>query len=104
MRCPYCDCPTENAGETIDTTTIDPSIQSAKSSGTTAIILGALGIFWAWFFAIIGWALGGAGLAVALKGRNKNKFEKTCQTGLIISAIALGCSFVSSLIGMLLMM
>ena len=35
---------------------------------------------------------------------NKNKFEKTCKTGLILSAVALGCSFISSLLGVLLMM
>ena len=104
MRCPYCDCPTENAGEAIDTTTIDPSIKSAKSFGITAIILGALGILWAWLLAIFGWILSGVGLALALVGRNKNKFEKTCKIGLILSAVALGCSFISSLIGILLVM
>ena len=104
MRCPYCNCPTENSGEAIDTTTLDPSIKSASSFGIIAIILGALGIIWAWLLAILGWILGGAGLAVALVGRNKNKFEKTCTKGLILSAIALGCSFISSLIGMILMM
>ena len=67
-------------------------------------ILGALGILWAWLLAILGWTLGGVGLALALLGRNKNKFEKTCKTGLILSAVALGCSFISSLLGMLLMM
>ena len=104
MRCPYCDCPTENAGEAIDTTTIDPSIKSAKTFGITAIILGALGIPWAWLLAILGWILGGVGLALALVGINKNKLEKTCKIGLVLSAVTLGCSFVSSLIGMFLTM
>ena len=63
-----------------------------------------MGILWAWLLAIFGWILGGVGLALALVGKNKNKFEKTCKTGLILSAIALGFSFASSLIGMLLMM
>ena len=104
MRCPYCDCPTENAGETIDTTTIDPSVKSAKSFGIAAIILGAVGILWAWIIAIFGWILGGVGLALALVGRNKNKYEKTCKIGLILSAATGVCSFINSLIGILLMM
>ena len=104
MRCPFCDCPTENAGEAIDTTTTDPSIKSAKSFGIAAIILGALGIIWAWLLAIFGWILGGVGLALALVGRNKNKYVKNCKIGIILSAIALGCSFISSLIGMIMMM
>ena len=90
MRCPYCDCPTENTGVAIDTTTIDPTIKSAKSIGITAIIFGALGILAA--VAAIGWIFSGIGLALALVGRNQNKFEKTCKIGLILSAIALGCS------------
>ena len=104
MKCPYCGCPTENAGEIIDTTTIDPSIKSANSFGITSIILGSLGILWAWLFAIFGWVFAGVGLSLALVGRNKNKFAKSCKIGLILSAVALGCSFISSLIGMLLMM
>lgn len=104
MRCPFCNCPTENAGEAIDTNVIDPTVKSANSLGITSIILGGLGILWAWLLAILGWILGGAGLAVSLIGRNKNKFVKTCKIGIIVSAIALGCSFISSLIGMLIMM
>ena len=104
MRCPYCDCPTENSGEAVDTNTIDPTVKSAKSFGIAAIILGALGIFWAWLLAILGWILGGVGLALALVGRNKNKYVKNCKIGIILSAIALGCSFISSLIGMIMMM
>ena len=104
MRCPYCDCPTENAGEAIDTTTIDPSIKSAKSFGIAAIVLGAIGIIWAWLIAIFGWVLGGVGLALALVGRNKNPLEKTCKAGLILSAITLGSSLINSIIGIIIMM
>ena len=104
MRCPYCNCPTENAGEAIDTNTIDPSMKSAKSFGIAAIVLGGMGILWAWLIAIFGWILGGVGLALALVGRNKNQFEKTCKIGLILSAITLGFSLINSVIGMLLMM
>ena len=102
MRCPYCDCPTENAGEAMDVSTVDPTIKSANSLGITSIILGAVGILWAWLIALFGWILGGVGLALALVGRNKNKFVKTCKIGLILSAIALGCSFINSLLGIIL--
>ena len=104
MRCPYCDCPTENAAGGIETDMIDPSIKSANSLGITSIILGALGMLWAWLLAILGWILGGVGLALALVGRNKNKFAKKCKIGIILSAIALGFSFISSLIGILILM
>ena len=104
IKCPYCDCPTENAGDAINTDVLDPSIKSSKSFGIAAIVLGALGILWAILFAIFGWIFGGTGLALGLVGRNKNKFEKTCKIGTILSAIALGCAFINSLIGFLMMM
>lgn len=104
MRCPFCDCPTENAGEMVDTTAIDPTVKTAKSFGITAIILGALGILWAWLLAIFGWGLSGAGLVVGLVGRNKNKYVTSCKVGIILSSIGIACSFISSLIGMLIMM
>ena len=104
MSCPYCNCPTENAGTSVNSDIIDPSAQSADNFGLTSIVLGAIGIAMAWLIAIIGWICGGAGLAVALVGRNKNPFSQKAKTGVILSAVALGCSFISSLIGMLMMM
>ena len=104
MRCPYCGCPTENAGAPIEADIIDPAIKSANSLGITSIILGALGILWAWLIALFGWILGGVGLALSLVGRNKSKCAKKCKIGTILSAIALGCSFINSLIGILIMM
>ena len=102
MRCPYCDCPIENAGEAVDVSTMDPTIKSANSLGIVGIILGALGIFWGLIIALLGWILGGVGLALSLVGRNKNKFVKSCKAGAIVSAIALGLSFVNSILGIIL--
>ena len=104
MRCPYCNCPTENAGETIGEDVIDPTAKSAQTLGIVSIVLGGLGIVWAWFFAIFGWGLGGVGLALALVGQNKNQYVKTCKIGIILSAVTLGCSLINSLIGIAMML
>lgn len=104
MVCPYCNCPTENAGATIDTSTIDPSIKSADSMGLISIVLGSIGILFAWLIALIGWILAGTGLALSLVGKNKNPNSSKCRVALILSIIALVCSFASSLIGVLIML
>jgi uncharacterized membrane protein YvbJ len=104
MRCPYCNCPTENAGTTVDTSTIDPSLQSGENLGLVGIILGAIGAVFAWLIAIIGWICAGTGLALSVVGNNKNKSTKKCKIGIIVSAIGLVFSLASSIIGMLLMM
>lgn len=104
MKCPYCDCPTENAGTTIDTSSIDPTIKSADSMGLIGIVTGSIGILFAWLFALIGWILGGTGLALSLVGKNKNPGSSKCRIALIVSIIALVCSFASSLIGALMML
>ena len=44
------------------------------------------------------------GLALALVGRNKNQSSKQAKVGIILSAIALGLSFISSMIGILLVL
>lgn len=95
MKCPYCNCPTENAGSIVDINAIDPTITSANNFGTASIVLGAIGI--ALSSLMGGWLWGGIGLVLALIGRNKNKFVKKTKIGMILSAIALGCSFISTL-------
>ena len=104
MRCPYCNCPTENAGMAVDMDTIDPSLKSADSMGIVGIVLGGIGALFAWLLAIIGWIFSGVGLALSLVGSNKNKCSKKSKIGTIVSAVGLAFSFLSSLIGVLLMM
>ena len=104
IRCPYCDSPTENAPQTYTPATFESTDKSANSFGIVSIVLGSLGIFWALLLAILGWIFGGVGLALALVGRNKNQSSKQSKVGIILSAIALGLSFISSMIGILLVL
>lgn len=103
MKCPYCDCPTENSGNLIVDTDVNTVKNSGESMGIIGIVVGACGIVFAWLFALIGWICGGAGLAVSLIGNHKEKGNQKCKIGTVVSAIALVCSFASSLIGVLLM-
>lgn len=71
-----------------------------KSKTSIAIVLGVLGIVFAWLFAIIGHAVSIVGIVIGLK--EKNETGKT--TGLTISIIGEVCAVISSLIGIISMM
>ncbi len=103
MRCPFCGCPTENAGGEIDADIIAPSLKSADNRGIAGIVLGSIGIVFAWLLALICWICGGTGLFLSLIGRNQNAMSKKCHIGIILSTIALVCSLISSIIGIILM-
>ena len=103
VNCPYCGSATENATAPMNMGMVeDPSVKKAKTFGIIGVILGSLGVFWAWVIAIFGWMLGGAGLALALIGFSKNKDSKICMTGVILSGITLVFSLINSVAGFVL--
>ena len=103
MACPFCGCATENAGIPIDSHVVDDSLKSADGLGTVAIAVGAIGAVMAWLLAILGYIAAGAGIALALYAKSKNKESKKAKTGLIISIAAFACSIISSIIGIIIM-
>lgn len=77
---------------------------TAKSGSTVSIVFGVLGIVMAWLFALFGYIFGGAGLAIAIAAKNKEPGDSKAKIGLILSIVALVCSLVSSIIGILMTM
>ena len=69
-----------------------------------SIILGAVGIPLAWLLAILGYALGGTGLALAIITMKKDVFATKPKVGLILSIITLACSVINSILGMIIML
>jgi hypothetical protein len=65
-----------------------------------SLILGILGIVFAWLFAIVGHAVSIIGIVLG----NKEKKETGKNTGLVISIIGEICAVLSSLIGIISMM
>lgn len=104
MKCPFCNCPTENAGAPIESSVTDDSIKSANGLGTVSVALGIVGCIMAWLLAALGYIFGGAALALALIARNKNQCSQNAKRGLIISIAALACSLISSITGMIILM
>ena len=104
MKCPFCNCPTENSGIAVDSNVIDPTLTEGSGKGVAGIILGAVSMLFAWLFALIGWICAGVGLGLSITGLIKNKSNTKCKVGIILSSLGLVCSFISSLIGVLLMM
>lgn len=103
INCPFCGCATENSGIPLDNYSMDDSRKSADGLGTVAIALGIIGIVIAWLLAILGYIAGGAGVGVALYAKSKCKDSDKAKKGLIISIVALGCSVISSIIGVIIM-
>ena len=103
-HCPYCNCPTENAGEVVfeEAEVVEESPKKAGGLGVAGIILGACSLVFSWLIAIIGWMLSGAGLALSIVGLKKG--DNKAKVGIILSAIGIGCSFISSVVGAVLMM
>lgn len=115
MKCPKCDtsdfredngyyvcqiCGHKIPKETTATpseTTATPS-NGSKTNSSKTLILGILGIVFAWLFAIVGHALSIIGIVVGLK----EKRETGKSTGLTICIIGEVCAVISSLIGIIL--
>ena len=115
--CPYCGSPMENASEpntppvntppayTPPSYTPPPAPPAAPSKGLgiASLILGACGIVFAWILALLGYMLGGAGLALAIIGKVK-KCGPTATIGLILSIVTLVFAFINSVLGVLMML
>ena len=69
-----------------------------------SIVLGAVGIPLAWLLAILGYALGGTGLALAIITMKKDVFATKPKVGLILSIITLACSVINSILGIIIML
>ena len=103
MQCPYCKCPTENAGS-LDISAVDPSLKTGNTLGIVSSVLGGVGILGGLLIAIVGWILGIAGIILAVIGKSKNSTSKACRTGLTLSIITLVVSLINSVLGYILVL
>lgn len=74
---------------------VAPQSKAPEKKFSVALLLGILGVVFAWILAIIGHGLAIAGIALGVK---ENK-ETGNKTGLVVSIIAEVCAVISSLIG-----
>lgn len=73
-------------------------LETTTETPKTGLILGVLGIIFAWLFAIIGHALSIIGIIVGIKEyKSTNK-----MTGLILSIVGEVCAIFSSMLGVVL--
>ena len=91
VLCPGCGCMVENNGKDVTATV------GAETKKTTqvALILGIIGVVFAWLFALVGHITSIIGIVVGIK-----EFKETGKiTGLAVSIIGEVCSVLSSIIG-----
>ena len=72
----------------------DKSLANAESKGRSSLLLGILGIVFAWIFALVGHVVSIIGIV-----RGITEYKKTGKiTGLVLSIVGEGCSIISSLV------
>ena len=86
--CPGCGCLVEK-----NSTVFAPSANESKTQAS--LILGIVGIVFAWIFALIGHITSIVGIVIGIK-----EYKKTDKiTGLVLSIVGEVCSIFSSIIG-----
>lgn len=108
MKCPMCDTSDfredngyyvcQICGHKIPKETTATPSNGRKTNSSIALVLGILGIVFAWLFAIVGHAVSIIGIVLGLK----EKRETGKSTGLTICIIGEVCAVISSLIGIIL--
>ena len=89
--CPGCGCAVSNANQASDANSSTPVQQGSNAP----IVLGIVGIIFAWIFALVGHITSIIGIIVGIKEyRNSGK-----MTGLTLSIIGEVCAIFSSIIG-----
>lgn len=89
--CPGCGCPVKNNG--VKTSSSVPGGNGKKIQ--KSLILGVIGIVFAWLFALVGHVVSIIGIIIGVK-----EYKETNKNiGMIISIIGEVCSIVSSIIG-----
>lgn len=89
-----------NINSTEKTEVMQNNNYSNDNKTSVALILGIIGIIFAWIFALVGHVVSIVGIVLG----NKEKNETGKNTGLVVSIIGEVCAIISSLIGMASMM
>ncbi len=90
--CPGCGCPVNGAK-------MSTPVGGGNKKMQKSMILGIIGIIFAWLFALVGHVVSIIGIIIGVKEYK----ETNKNTGMIISIIGEACSIVSSIIGVVLM-
>lgn len=107
MACPYCGCATENSPapvmNNVFSSSNDEAVKSAENMANIGMIVGIVGAILAWVFALLGYVCGGVALGLAFVAKGKNAGCPKIKNAMIAGGVALGCSVISSIIGMAIM-
>ena len=104
--CTGCGCAVSKSAAVKKTESAAPAENESKASSPAAsagVVIGIIGIVAAWLLALLGYMFGGAGLICAIVAKKKNPNDKKARTALGLSLIALGCSIINSIIGVMIM-
>ena len=105
--CMGCGCSVPKTATPAPKNSAAPAEKESKTSSPVAsagVVIGIIGIIAAWLIALLGYMFGGAGLICAIVAKKKNPMDKKAKTALGLSLIALGCSIINSIIGVMIMM
>lgn len=100
MSCPYCGSPTENAPVPANFASDNEDKKSADNLANIGFIVGVVGAIVAWVFALLGYVGGGVALGMAFVSKGKDSTCPKIKKAMIAGGVALGCSVISSIIGM----
>lgn len=101
-ECPFCSSAIENNTEPVSE--VDAAEKkSSKGLSSAGITLGIIGIILAWLFALLGYVFGGGSLALGLVARNKDNTNKKSKAAIVLGAVAIICSAINSVMGIILM-
>lgn len=105
--CIGCGCavtPSPTQSNTSANTLPTPGTSTGGAMGIASIVVGAVGIPFAWLIALLGYIFGGAGLVLAIFAMKNDPFSSKGKIGLILSIITLVSSVINSILGVIIMM
>lgn len=92
LKCPFCDCPTENSEEKIGVADVSTSKNSKKIAdifGIVGIVLGIIGLLLTLLAGGFGVAIGFYGLIAGIIGLVMNRKNRICAIATILSAVSI---------------
>ncbi len=91
-------------GVAVPEKTANAASAPSSSLSIVSIVLGAIGIPFAWLIALFGYALGGASLACGITAAKRQKGDAKAKVGIVLGIATLVCSLINSILGVIMML